>query len=120
MSFTKAIQPYVETEFSQAVRQDLQGNPAGAFAHLENARVLGQSSTKWHTIAHFRMFVWAVKRGDIKEMLAQLLRIVGAVTKTAFGLVPLGNTGGSNVSPFKPMSLSVEHANILYRVSAQK
>jgi hypothetical protein len=46
-----------------------------------------------------------VKQKDVREALGQMLRIVGAATMTAFGLVPHGNTGGANVSPIKPMSI---------------
>ncbi len=36
-----------------------------------------------------------------------------ATTKTVFGLVPVGNTGGSNVSPFKPMVIPEDLRHIL-------
>lgn len=51
------------------------------------------------------MLHWAIKNKDFREARGQLLRIVGAATKTVFGLVPEGNTGGSNVSPFTPMPI---------------
>ena len=54
------------------------------------------------------MFLWGLQQRDAKECLGQLFRIVGAATKTAFGLIPYGNTGGANVSPFKPMPVPVE------------
>jgi hypothetical protein len=40
---------------------------------------------------------------------------VGAATKTAFGLVPTGNTGGSNVSPIKPMPVPADLRIIIQR-----
>jgi hypothetical protein len=49
--------------------------------------------------------------------LGQLIRIVGAATKTAIGWVPRGNTGGSNVSPFKPMAVPSDLEEIMQRVS---
>jgi hypothetical protein len=33
------------------------------------------------------------------------MRIVGAATKTPVGWLPHGNTGGANVSPFRPMPI---------------
>ena len=51
------------------------------------------------------MLLWAVKQGNIGEFFGQLFRIAGAATKTVFGLVPHGNTGGANVSPFKAMPI---------------
>ncbi len=34
-----------------------------------------------------------------------MFRIVGATTKAPLGVYPMGNTGGANVSPFKPMPI---------------
>jgi hypothetical protein len=51
------------------------------------------------------MLVWAWKQRDLGEFFGQLFRIVGAATKTFIGLVPQGNSGGANVSPFRSMPL---------------
>ncbi|NMH60797.1 DUF3703 domain-containing protein [Alteromonas ponticola] len=83
------------------------------FRHLENAHVLGQHATFWHTYVHWKMLRWGVRHLSIKEVVGQVLRIIGALTKTPFGLLPEGNTGGANVSPFKPMPLKPEHARLL-------
>ena len=103
--FTRNIRPYVEEELALARNDQNFGNKAEAFAHLENAHVLGQASTRLHVRVHVQMLLWAVKQGNIGEFFGQLLRIVGAATKTIFGLVPHGNTGGANVSPFKAMPI---------------
>jgi Protein of unknown function (DUF3703) len=49
-----------------------------------------------------------VQQRDVKECLGQIFRILGAATKTSFGLIPHGNTGGANVSPFKSMAVPAE------------
>ena len=103
--FTRNIRPYVEEELALARNEQNYGNKAEAFAHLENAHVLGQASTRLHVKVHVQMLLWAVKQGKIGEVFGQLFRIAGAATKTAFGLVPTGNTGGANVSPFKAMPI---------------
>ena len=100
-SFTRRIGPSVAAELTAAVEAEAKGEVAAAFAHLERAHVLGQASTYHHVRVHWLMFVWGWRHRDFRECLGQLLRIVGAATKTAVGLVPTGNTGGSNVSPFK-------------------
>jgi Protein of unknown function (DUF3703) len=107
-SFARNIRPFVEAELQTATGLAAQGHAHTAFTHLERAHVLGQASTAHHVRVHWRMFLWGFQQRDPKECLGQLLRIVGAATKTAFGLVPHGNTGGANVSPFKPMSLPPE------------
>ena len=43
-----------------------------------------------------------------REVAGQLFRLVGAATKTPLGLVPEGNTGGSNVSPFRRLPIAAE------------
>ena len=111
--FTRNIRPYVEEELALARNEQNYGNKAVAFAHLENAHVLGQASTRLHVKVHVQMLLWAVKQGKFGEVFGQLFRIAGAATKTAFGLVPTGNTGGTNVSPFKVMPIKPELDRIL-------
>ena len=106
--FARNIAPYVEAELESATRARIAGDPSAEFHHLENAHVLGQASTYWHTKTHFLMLRWAIRNRSVRETLGQLLRIVGAATKTAVGLVPEGNTGGTNVSPFKRMPIDPE------------
>jgi hypothetical protein len=107
------IRPYVEIEFEKANAQLQLGDPAQAFIHLENAHVLGQTSTYLHVKAHVRMLKWSIIQKNYGEFLAQTIRIIGATTKTTIGLVPIGNTGGANVSPFKSMPLSVDNEKII-------
>ena len=107
-SFARNIRPFVEAELQTATTLSAQGQSQPAFTHLERAHVLGQASTSHHVRVHWRMFLWALQQRNVKEGLGQLFRIAGAATKTAFGLVPHGNTGGANVSPFKPMPLPPE------------
>ena len=112
-TFTKNIKPFVEEELQLASLANSQGDKIKAFKHLENAHVIGQNSTYLHVKVHCLMFTCALKERKPKELLGQVLRVFGAATKTAIGLVPEGNTGGANVSPFKVMPISVEHANYI-------
>lgn len=99
--FTARIRPAVEREL-EAARV---ASAPGAFAHLERAHVLGQSSTRLHVRVHWRMLVWGLRQRSAKEVFGQALRIAGAALLTPFGLVPAGNTGGANVSPLVPMPI---------------
>ena len=117
-TFSSLIQPHVDAEFFAAERDERQGDPFAAFGHLERAHVLGQASTLQHVRAHLRMLAWAWRQRDVRECLGQVFRIVGAATKTVFGLVPAGNTGGSNVSPFKPLPVKPDLAAIIARTRA--
>jgi hypothetical protein len=73
-----------------------------AFAHLERAHVLSQRFAFAHTWTHLRMFAVGWRRRDAREVFGQVTRSIAALTKSRIW-VPLGNTGGANVNPLKPM-----------------
>ena len=118
--FTQNIRAYVVEELDRASNLMKEGKPDAAFRHLENAHILGQESTHFHVLAHLHMAAWAIRQRDIKELFGQMLRIVGAAALTAIGLVPTGNTGGSNISPFKQLPLSEEHKQIISRAKMER
>lgn len=111
--FAEYIRPYVRIEFAAAADCAERKDFAASFRHLERAHVLGQRSTYFHVLAHWRMLLWAVQRRDAREAAGQILRIIGAATVTAAGLVPTGNTGGANVSPLRPMPIAEDLAALL-------
>ncbi len=117
--FSKAIAPYVEAELERAREAESRGDAAKAFQHLENAHVLGQESTGWHVMVHWLMFRWGVRHRDGKEIVGQIVRIIGAAALTAIKSVPIGNTGGSNVSPVKPLPIKPELEAIIARAKAE-
>ena len=114
--FTKNIAPYVQSELFLAKKEQERVDINAEFKHLENAHILGQESTYWHVKVHMLMLAWAVRHSKLTECFGQLFRIVGAATATPMGLVPKGNTGGSNVSPFETMPISAAHQEIIYKV----
>jgi hypothetical protein len=115
-TFAKAIRPYVTHEIEQAKLSWSEGQRDQAFRHLERAHIIGQASTMQHVRAHWHMFIWGLRSKAPREVFGQLIRMVGAATKTAVGRVPAGNTGGSNVSPFKPLPLPQDLAAIIASV----
>ena len=94
---------HIEDEIRLAAAAERNGELGLAFSHLERAHVLGQSITSSHTHIHWLMFRLAWKMLSPREIWGQFIRIVGAATKTPFGIYPTGNTGGSNVWFFKPL-----------------
>lgn len=108
MSFATRIRPVVKQELERAHILEVQGQVQSAFTHLERAHVLGQASTREHLRAHWAMFCWGWRQRNWHEMRGQILRMIGATTKTFLGFVPEGNTGGSNVSPFRPMPVPAD------------
>lgn len=118
--FYKHIKPYVEQELSLAKRARKHGHVRVEFTHLENAHVLGQASTFIHTKVHVLMLIWAVRQVNIKEGVGQVLRIIGAATKTAMGFIPSGNTGGTSVSPFQVLPVDPKLAAIIAKANSSK
>ena len=118
--FGRRIRPYVEREILAAYQADAQGKPDVAFSHLERAHILGQTSTIEHVRVHLHMFLWSIRQRNVRECLGQLLRIVGAAVSTSVGLVPRGNTGGTNVNPFKSMPIPPELAALIEKARTSR
>ena len=76
-----------------------------AFALLERAHVLGQTRMMPHVQSHWWMLTVGWQRRDAREVRGQLLRLPAAVLLSRLW-VPLGNTGGANVSPVQPMPVA--------------
>lgn len=117
-NFSQKEARYVEAEQADAQRARLAGDKKQEFAHLERAHVVGQESTYWHVKVHVLMLVWAVHNRSPREVLGQVFRVVGAATKAVFGLVPQGNTGSDNVSPFKKMPTASELATVIQKAKS--
>jgi hypothetical protein len=67
--------------------------------------VLGQPELRPHWVVHVWMLRVAVRQHDARELAGQLLRLVLTPLGHMTGRLPLGNTGGANVSAFAPMAL---------------
>ena len=111
--FASRIRPLVAAELEAASRAETLGLGAEAFRHLERAHVLGQAATVEHVRVHWRMLRWGLRQRRPREVAGQVLRVVGAATKTAVGWVPTGNTGGADVSPFRPMPIAPDLQSLL-------
>ena len=106
--FGHRIRPSVQVELDAAAACDMQGQSTRGFGHLERAHVLGQGATVEHVRVHWAMLRWGLRHGASRETLGQAWRIAGALLKTWAGWVPTGNTGGANVSGFKPMPVPAD------------
>ncbi len=110
---SEEIKNYIDAEVERAESFVAENDLGAAFRHLERAHVLGQAITYEHTRVHFLMLKIGWKRKDLREIFGQIFRIIGASTKTPFGIYPTGNTGGANISPFKRMPISDDLQAIL-------
>ena len=100
------IRPAVQAEFDASRAAEARGDLHSAFLHLERAHVLGQPATRLHVTVHWQMFRFAVRNRLAQEAVGQFWRMGAAAVFTAFGLVPEGNTGGSDVSGFRRMPVA--------------
>jgi len=112
---TEKIKKYIDAEVEAAEQLVNENDFEAAFRHLERAHVLGQAITVEHTRVHWLMLKIGWRRRDLREIFGQLFRIAGASTKTPLGIYPTGNTGGANVSPFKPMPVPEDLRLILQK-----
>jgi len=81
------------------------GDPAAEWHHLERAHILSQPLAGPHLKTHADMLGAAGRRRDAREVVGQLLRLVLAVPGSLTGRYPVGNTGGADVSAFRPMPI---------------
>lgn len=73
--------------------------------HLERAHIVGQRYFWGHLVSHLWMLRVARVRKDGREAVGQIKRLLAAPLGYVFGWVPVGNTGGANVSPIQPMPI---------------
>jgi Protein of unknown function (DUF3703) len=90
-----------ERDRAQAART--KGDATAEWRHLERAHILSQPMAWRHLVTHANMFAAAWRRRDRRELLGQTLRLLLAVPGSVSGRYPAGNTGGADVSAFRPM-----------------
>jgi len=100
-TFAIRIKPAVSAELESAGAAERHGYLFIAFWHMERAHVLGQSATIEHVRVHWNMFIFSIRYRRAGEALGQFWRIIAAAIFTAPGLIPEGNTGGTNISAFR-------------------
>lgn len=84
-----------------------------SWRHLERAHILGQPYPYQHTAIHWKMLLFGIKMKNFKEVLGQIPRLLFGGVKSFVGHIPVGNTGGANVPPLKPMEIPEDLAIII-------
>lgn len=102
-----------EGAMSEASRSLAEGDAPSAFASLERAHVLGQPDLSRHLRVHLRMLRVAWAMGDMHELRGQVLRIALVPVGHLVGRLPVGNTGGANISAFKSMAIPPDLERLL-------
>lgn len=92
-------------ELESAMAAEREGKLPAAWRHLERAHVLSQAHAWPHTVVHARMLGFGWRRGDMREVVGQLVRLFVAGPGSLLGRAPLGNTGGADVGILTPMAI---------------
>lgn len=108
-----ALEKRFNSEVAEAQRLLKRGSLNEAFAHLERAHVLGQRYIVPHVRTHWLMLRIGVSRRSVAEVMGQAARIVLGALGSAVGVVPTGNTGGTNISMFRRLPIDPEIENVL-------
>jgi hypothetical protein len=89
------------------------GEMERALRHLERAHVIGQTFVGAHAKSHWLMFTLEIRRGHIAAVFGQAVRLVLGVIGSAVGIVPTGNTGGTDISMFMRLPIAPELQKII-------
>lgn len=88
-------------------------NFQAAWRKLERAHILGQAWPKEHKYVHWVMMKFGFRMKNAKGILGQLPRLLIGGVKSFVGEIPVGNMGGANVPPLRPMEIPNDLAEIL-------
>ncbi|GAL85856.1 hypothetical protein Ftrac_0627 [Sporocytophaga myxococcoides] len=89
------------------------GEIQAAWRHLERAHILGQAYPLEHSYAHWLMLKFGIRIKSYNEVIGQIPRLLVGGVKSFVGKIPVGNTGGANVPPLKPMEIPKDLKEIL-------
>ena len=115
MTFSGELRQAFDREITLGKSLMLSGDLERAFGHLERAHVLGQAHVGPHAKAHWLMLRLEIRRGRFAAVLGQAVRLVLGILGSAVGIVPIGNTGGTDISMFKRLPIAPELQEIIDR-----
>ena len=102
---TDALRRAWTQERAEARAARRRSDPVAEWSHLERAHILSQPMALPHVRTHLAMAGFAVRRHDRREIAGQVVRLMLAAPGSLSGRYPIGNTGGADVSAFKPMAV---------------
>lgn len=103
-----SLRPYFKAEL-KAADFSLGNNDLGqAWRHLEKAHVIGQAYPLDHSFVHWKMLQFGFRIKSVKEISGQIPRLLVGGVKSFVGKIPVGNTGGANIPPLKPLPIEQE------------
>lgn len=123
MRFNTSMPPSLRPFFKNEMRSYsacLQRNELQqAWRHLEKAHVIGQAYPFEHTYVHWKMLQFGLRIKSGKEVIGQIPRLLVGGVKSFVGKIPVGNTGGSNIPPLKPLPIEPEILEIFEKAGVK-
>ena len=104
----KKLKPFFLAELKEYKSEMQKDNLQMAWQHLEKAHVIGQAYPYEHSYVHWKMLLFGIHIKNGKEILGQMQRLIFGGVKSFVGTIPVGNTGGANVPPLRPLPISEE------------
>jgi hypothetical protein len=109
----KYLYPFYDAELEKGKQLLIQGKLQECWRHYERAHIIGQRFPIQHTYVHWLMLKFAFTIKSNKEIFGQITRLIFGGVKSFVGKVPIGNTGGANVPPLKPMKIPLDIQEML-------
>jgi len=103
--FPHGLKPYFENELNEFRLKLKSGHFQIAWRHLERAHIIGQAYPLQHSHVHWLMLQFGFKIKDSREVVGQIPRLLVGGVKSFVGKIPVGNTGGADVPPLRPMEI---------------
>jgi len=116
-SLPSTLRPHYQNELAQYQAAFDENKLQEAWRHLERAHIIGQSYPYEHSYVHWKMLQFGFHIKSTKEVLGQIPRLLVGGVKSFVGKVPIGNTGGANVPPLKPMEIPDDLLTVLQLVN---
>ena len=114
----RPIPPELEAHIASLLRRARvagSDDPPAAWQLLEDAHVLAQAWAGPHVRVHLAMLRFGLEKGDLREALGQLTRVLIAGPGSLAGKFPVGNTGRARVPLSMPMPIRDDLREILGR-----
>ena len=114
-SMPGSLRPFYRDELQHAKTEFFKKHYQQSWRHLERAHILGQPYPLAHTEVHWKMLCFGIKIKNRKEVFGQIPRLLVGGIKSFVGKIPVGNTGGADVPPLKPMEIPEDLLLIINR-----
>jgi len=109
----KGIKDHYRRELDLYQTEFAKRNLPLAWHQLERAHILAQAWPREHSYVHWRMLLFGIHIKSGREILGQIPRLLVGGVKSFVGNIPVGNTGGANVPPLRPMEIPEDLSRVL-------